>query len=111
MNDRANRASALTAGGVLILIGAFFLARNLTNWSLGDWNWWALFILIPAVGALANVWSIYQSKGHLPAAARGPLVFGVAMLLVAGIFLLELSWGTLWPLFLIVVGVGMLTVR
>jgi hypothetical protein len=111
MNDRSNRASALTAGGVLILVGALFLARNLTHWRLGDWNWWALFILIPAVGALASAWRSYQAAGHLSAEARGPLVFGVGLLFVAGVFLLDLSWGTLWPFFLIIAGAGMLVAR
>ncbi len=111
MRANPRNPSSLAMGGVLVLIGAVFLARNLTGFDLGDWNWWALFILIPAVGSLVNAWRLYQAEGTLPAAARGPLVFGVVLLLVAGILLFELSWGTLWPVFLIIFGVGVLIAR
>jgi hypothetical protein len=104
----AARISTPVVGVVLILIGAIFLAQDLIDLNL---NWWALFILIPAVGSLANVWGIYRAQGRLTAATRGPLVGGVALLLVAGIFLFGLSWGTMWPLFLIVVGMGVLVAR
>ena len=81
-----NRTSTLVLGGVLILIGAIFMAQNLTDFSLGDWNWWALFILIPALGSLANVWRIYQAQGRLTAAARGPLIGGLVLLLVSRMY-------------------------
>lgn len=111
MNDNSDRASTLALGGVLVLVGVVFLARNLTDFDLGGWNWWALFILIPAIGTLANVWRVYQAEGHITVAARGPLVFGVGLLLVSAIFLFNLSWGTMWPFFLIIFGVGVLVAR
>jgi uncharacterized membrane protein YhaH (DUF805 family) len=104
-----SRVFTLAVGGVLILIGAFLFARNLFDFDLG--NWWALLILIPAVGSLADVWRIYRAEGRLSAAARGPLVAGLALLLVTVIFLFGLSWGTLWPLFVIIVGAGVLVAR
>ena len=58
-----NRSSGLILGGILILIGVIFLAQNVTDLNLTRWNWWALFILIPAVGSLANAWRIYQAEG------------------------------------------------
>jgi len=111
MSKNTNRPSGLILGGILILIGVIFLAQNVTDWDLGNWNWWALFILIPAVGSLANAWRMYQAQGRLTAAMRGPLVGGFALLLVTTILLFDLDWGTMWPLFLIIVGVGALIVR
>jgi len=56
--------------------------QNYTGVELG--NWWALFILIPASGALAAAWAAWRAGMH-PAAVSGPLVGGLAMLTVAAI--------------------------
>ena len=79
--------------------------QNYTGVELG--NWWALFILIPASGALAAAWAAWRAGMH-PAAVSGPLVGGLAMLTVAAIFLLELQWSRVWPVFLILAGIGAL---
>jgi hypothetical protein len=39
-------------GAVLIGLGIIFLLQNFMNISLA--NWWALFIMIPAIGALGE---------------------------------------------------------
>jgi hypothetical protein len=54
------------------------------------------------------VWRIYQSNGRLTSAARGPLIGGLTTLTVALVFLLGLDWGKIWPVFLIIAGVGAL---
>jgi hypothetical protein len=113
-NERPNlnplstqRSPAWVGGVLLILIGIVFLARNLTGFGLD--NWWALFILIPAFGSLAQAWRIYQSSGgRLTPAARGPLTGGLVLLLVAAVFLFDVDWGQVWPVILIVIGVGAL---
>jgi peptidoglycan/LPS O-acetylase OafA/YrhL len=89
----------------LIVIGAIFLLRNYAGLEIG--NWWALFFLIPAVGSLASAWSSWRSGMH-PAAVTGQLVGGLILLSVAAIFLLELQWSKIWPVFLILFGVGAL---
>lgn len=93
-------------GAVLILIGLIFLLQNVSSFELR--NWWALFILIPAIGSLGTAWRIYQTQGRLNAAARGSVIGGLVLLLVAAIFLFNLNWGRVWPVFLIVIGVGAL---
>lgn len=102
------RASGPWLGGIiLILLGFFFLAQNLGFATLD--NWWALFILIPAVGSFATAWSIFQGNGNrMTGAVRGPLMGGLILAMVAAAFLLNLNWGLLWPLFLILIGVGAL---
>ncbi|NLG97126.1 MAG: hypothetical protein GX491_07175 [Chloroflexi bacterium] len=105
-SGRTSSIQGWIGGAILILIGVIFLARNLTGFSLE--NWWALFILIPAVGAFSRAYSIYQEHGRLTAEARGSMIGGFAMTMVAVIFLFNLNFGTLWPLFLILGGVTLL---
>ena len=99
------RSGQLWFAVALIAIGAIFLLRNYAGLEFG--NWWALFILIQASGTLAAAWTAWRSGMH-PAAVTGPLIGGLMMLTVAAIFLLELEWGRIWPVFLILVGIGAL---
>lgn len=91
-------------GIVLIAIGVIFLLSNLTNFYIN--NWWALFILIPAVANFGNAWRNYQAHGHLSRSARGSLTGGIILTLIASAFLFNLDWGLIWPLFLIVGGLS-----
>jgi hypothetical protein len=70
-------------------------------------NWWALFIVIPALGSFwAAGQAMSHSGGRINAAARGSLGGGLIILTVALMFLLGLDWGLCWPLMLIVPGVA-----
>jgi hypothetical protein len=105
--DRPRRP-AWIAGGVLILIGIVFIVRNVTGLELH--NWWALFILIPALGSLATAWQMFEKNGrHFTAASRGPLIGGVVLLAIAAIFLFSVDWAIAWP-FLLILGGGALLV-
>jgi hypothetical protein len=94
---------------VLIIIGIVFLIKNM-GW-VGDWsfnNWWALFILIPAVGSFGNAWSSYVSAGRRFDAAVGrSVMFGVLFVAITIIFLLQLNWDKFWPVILIIIGLGL----
>ena len=95
-------------GAVLILLGLIFLAQNLSGFPLIH-NWWALFILIPGVGSLITAWRYYQTAGgHLSPPARGSLITGLIILMVAAFFLFNLSWTLFGPLIIIMGGVGVL---
>jgi hypothetical protein len=104
-HDRAD-AAPWVFGGVLIVLGVFMLLRNITGWSLG--NWWALFILIPAIGSLAKAWQLYQSYGTINERVRGPLIGGVVLLFVFAMFFFGFNWTLFWPIILIVIGIGAL---
>ena len=90
-------------GAVLIVIGIAFLLQNLGLPTLQ--NWWAVFILIPALGSLATAWNIYQNNGRqFTAAVRWPLLSGLIIAAIAVIFLFNISFGAYWPLLLIAGG-------
>jgi hypothetical protein len=99
------RAGQLWFAVALILVGSMFLLQNYAGLEIG--NWWAVFILLPASGAFAAAWTAWRSGLH-PAAVSGPLIGGLAMLTVAAIFLLDLQWSRIWPVFLILAGIGAL---
>jgi hypothetical protein len=91
---------------ILIVIGLVLLATTLGGFQLR--NWWALFILIPAVTSLISAWKHFQSAGRLDRSARNALFGGVLFALLAAVFLFELSWTVFGPLMLILLGGGML---
>ena len=104
---RARRSgSSWVFGAILILLGIFIMLENLTSFKLE--NWWALFILIPAVGAFGNAWRAYQNDGRLSGAARASLISGIILTMVTAVFLLNLNWTILGPVLLILAGVGIL---
>lgn len=105
-NERDSPSPAWIGGAVMILIGLAFLVRNLTGYELN--NWWAFFLLIPAVGAFNRAYQVYDTQGRLNREARGSLFTGLGFTFVASIFLLGLDFGSLWPVFLILAGLGLL---
>jgi len=104
---RRSHSSAWIGGLVLIAIGVILLLQNL-NLFVEPFNWWALFILIPAVAAFAEAWRHYQEAGRLTRKATGSLIGGLLLLSIAVVFLFNLDWGLFWPLILIVIGIGAL---
>jgi hypothetical protein len=105
---RGGYSSAWIWAIVFIAVGIVFLLQNTGVISFGHWNWWALFILIPAVGSFATAFSIYRTEGKVSSSARGSLVGGFFLLAVAVMFLFDLDWGKWWPIFLIIAGLGAL---
>lgn len=108
---RANRSSRMggswIGGAILILLGVIFLLQNQGIFYLQ--NWWALFILIPALGAFGNAWRAYQNAGgYLNGQARGSIITGVLFSMVSVIFLFNLNWNLLGPVLIILAGVGIL---
>lgn len=97
---------AWVPGLILIGIGTYFLLTNFTDFELT--NWWALFILIPAFGSLGKFMSDYRRSGRITGESRGALIGGLIFLFVAAVFLFGLDWGTVWPVFLIIAGLGAL---
>jgi hypothetical protein len=99
-------------GAVVIIIGVIFLGQNLGWWSGSLDNWWALFILIPAIGSLAEAWREYVANGRrFGGGVARSLVIGLLLVFVTVVFLLELDWAYIWPVVLILIGAGLLLGR
>jgi hypothetical protein len=104
----ANRNGAVFGGIVLVGLGVIFLLQNFGWFYIG--NWWALFILLGTAGAWGSAWHIYHNNGQrITPAVTGAFVGGMFPLAVALIFLFDLDWGTMWPIFLIIAGVSVLS--
>ena len=93
-------------GVVLIILGAAFLVANLWDFHLD--NWWALFILIPAVTNFGNAWQTYQANGRFTSGARSATMWGLIFTIISATFLFNWDWGNIWPLFLILAGLGIM---
>jgi hypothetical protein len=90
---------------VLILLGIFFLLQEFGDFSFD--NWWALFILIPALSAFGSAFGLWQKNGRFTFSVWSTFYGGLFPLLVALMFLFNLDWGDYWPLFVILGGFGM----
>lgn len=103
----AGQIYTILGGLALIIVGVIWLMQNLTGLTFG--NWWAIFILIPAVASFSMAWQTYRTNGRrYTSQVNGMLWAGVTTLIVAIIFLLDLDWGRIWPVFLILAGLSSL---
>ena len=102
---RGQHSGAWVGGVVLIVIGVIFLLQNTIGFTLE--NWWALFILIPALSSFERAYRLYQEDGRLSGRARGQAVSGLIFTVITLAFLLG-GFGSWWPLLLIVGGLAML---
>ena len=93
-------------GVVLIAAGTIFLLANTTGFYLQ--NWWALFILIPAISNLGQAWKSYQKNGRLNRGGRHAFTWGLILSMISATFLFNIDWDYVWPFFLIIGGLGML---
>jgi len=94
-------------GFVLIALGVVFLAQNF-GYPIPR-NWWAFLILIPAVGSFAGAWNMYRRSGNeVTPAVRGSIIAGLVLTVLALVFLLGIDFGKLWPVILILLGLGAL---
>lgn len=105
---RAARAGGGWIGGALLLfIGLLLLGRNL-NFMTFD-NWWALFIMLPALGSFSTAWGMYQAAGgRFTMRARSAMIVGLVLTAVTIMFLFNLNWTILGPVLLILAGIGLL---
>jgi hypothetical protein len=104
--NSTDRSNTWVVGAILILLGIIFMLQNFTLFSLN--NWWALFILIPAIGSFERARREYRESGHMNTIARNSAAWGVLLTLVTAVFLFNLSWSLFLPLILIVIGLILL---
>jgi hypothetical protein len=104
---RSSEGSGWILGLVLIAVGAVFLLQN-AGLPVLLGNWWALFILIPAIGAFAAAWTLYRQDGHFTPRVVGLVTGGLVPLTIALILLFNFNFGSAWPVLLVVLGAGIL---
>lgn len=104
--------SSWALGLAVVAIGGLLLAKNLGMdlFFLDFHNWWAFFILLAAIGPLQLAWRSYKREGA-GVAMLNALVTAGSIIFIALIFLLDLSFGTWWPAFVIIGGLYMMTSR
>jgi hypothetical protein len=104
-------SGTMVGGVVLVIIGGVFLLQTmgLMDRFGFDFNWWALFMLIPIFSIGNSAWQTYQANGQqLTREVRSKFVIVAGMLIVCAALMFELNWGQLWPVFLILGGLGLL---
>ncbi|MFA6230436.1 MAG: hypothetical protein WC617_09710 [Rhodanobacter sp.] len=96
---------------VVIAVGVVFLLNNLGIEIpiLDHDNWWAWLILVGALSPLSCAVERYRRIGHVDSKVLHSLLASLAVVMVALMFILQLSWAQWWPLFVIYGGLSMMT--
>lgn len=94
------RRNSAWFGIILILAGLIIFAQQ-AGWLGPRFNWWALFILIPAFGSLTGAFYAFQASGRFNAAVRSSLGSALILFTLTFMFLLGLDWSVYWPLMII----------
>ena len=94
-------------GIVLIGLGVIFLVQNYLGQEIR--NWWALFLLIPVFFTVDRGYASLQAGRT--GEAIGQLTGGLVLVALIVIFLLDLPFRQLWPIFLIIGGISLLLSR
>ena len=107
--DPSSRGGSWIAGLILIVLGGMFLLQNMGTYNFPINNWWALFILIPAFGALERALRMYHEAGNqFTNQMNGSLLTGIVLLLVTAGFLFNIDWTYFGPVLIILAGLGIL---
>ncbi|NJC96701.1 MAG: hypothetical protein C3F07_06350 [Anaerolineales bacterium] len=109
------RSSTIWIGLIFIGGGVIVLLNQMAVLSF-ELNWWALFILFPAFGALTGAYNRYRSTNDLfEMGVMVPTLVGLFMLLLSVSLLLgdaiNLNLRVYWPIILIVLGLGLILGR
>ncbi|HET9590569.1 MAG TPA: hypothetical protein VFO91_17410 [Anaerolineales bacterium] len=115
ISSGTNKPSNIWIGLVFIFGGAVVLLNQL-NILPFELNWWALFILFPAFGALTGAYNRYRSTNDLfEMGVMIPALVGLFMLLLSVSLLvgdaINLNLRVYWPIILIVLGLGLIIGR
>ena len=91
------------------MLGGLFLLQNSGALRIPLTSWWALFILIPALGAFERAWGVYRSAGNqITNQVSGSILLGIVLTLVTAAFLFNFGWTYFGPALIILAGLGIL---
>jgi len=99
----SGRGQSVFWGFALIAVGAILILQR-TGLMGPNFNWWAMFIFIPAIGALSTAWHIFTKKRRITGGVRSSFGSFVVLGTLATILLLGLNWRIWWPLMVIAPG-------
>ena len=103
------RRSTWIMGVILIVLGGAFLMQNIGIMPVRFTNWWALFILIPAIGAFEKGLQNYRNANNqITSEASGSFLLGLVLSLVMLGFLFNIGWTYFGPTLIILAGLGIL---
>lgn len=115
-NDTSNRRSKGSPNfwmGLIFILGGIIILLNQADLLPVQLNWWALFIMLPAVMTLKGAYNRFRANGNQP--TPDVLVSGLVGIFMGGLSISllldaawDFNWSLLWPLMLIVIGIGML---
>ncbi|HET9905455.1 MAG TPA: DUF5668 domain-containing protein [Anaerolineales bacterium] len=102
--------------GLIFIFGGAVVLLNQMDILPFELNWWALFILFPAFGALTGAYNRYRSTNDLfEMGVMVPALVGLFMILLSVSLLLgnviDMNLRTYWPIILIVLGLGLILGR
>ena len=104
---RQRRGGSITGGFFLIGLAVMLLLQNMNVLSFG--RWWALLIMIPAIGAFVNAWKEYQAADkQLTQRASSAVIGGLILTALTGALLFNMDWGWFGPALLLLAGAGFL---
>jgi uncharacterized membrane protein YdbT with pleckstrin-like domain len=109
MERRESRGGSFVFGAILIVLGILFLMQNIGSFDFPFENWWALFILIPAIASFERAYSNYRAADNqFTAGVGGALLSGIVLTLVTAAFLFNFGWTYFGPILIIIAGLGIL---
>lgn len=91
-------------GLILVGLGIVFLLENFGVKVPG--NWWAIFLVLPGIGVMWSAWRMYQQGEGLTRSVVSTAVVGTVLVAFGLSFLAGVDWGVLWPIVLILLGLG-----
>lgn len=111
-NSNSRNSSNIWIGLIFIGGGAIVLLNQMSILSF-ELNWWALFILMPAVGALSGAYNRYRTTnslfdmGVIMPALIGLFMVALSFSMLVGVFW-NINWSLYWPIILIIIGLGII---
>lgn len=92
--------------GLIFIIGGIILFTQQLGWLGPRYNWWALFILVPALASFGGAFTAFQETGKFNAGVRGGIGGGIVLLTLSFMFLIGLDWAKWWPLMVLAGGLS-----
>jgi len=114
--NRSNNVNRRTSSnlwiGLAFIAGGAIVLLNQSGLLSFEFNWWAFFILIPAIGSFSSAYNRYRVTNNLfdmsvmMPALIGLILIGLMFNLLSGNGW-NFNWNLLWSSMLIIIGLGM----